>query len=78
MILFLIAMGAIWGLGSWAGLPKPLRLGLTVTVFVLILLTHAVFPPGHPLPAVFGGSFAGWATLAGALVLVALYARGLA
>jgi len=78
MILFLIAMGAIWGLGSWAGLPKPLRIGLTTAVFILILLTHAVFPPGHPLPALLGGSFAGWATLAGALAVVALYARGLA
>lgn len=78
MILFLIAMVAIWGLGSWAGLPRTLRIGLTAAVFVLILLTHAVFPPGHSLPGLFGGSFAGWATLAGALALVALYGRGLA
>ncbi len=78
MILFLIAMVAIWGLGSWAGLPRTLRIGLTAAVFVLILLTHAVFPPGHALPGLFGGSFAGWATLAGALALVALYGRGLA
>ena len=77
MILFLIAMAAIWGLGSWAGLPKAFRIGLTAAVFAIILATHAVFPPGHPLTALFGGSFAGWATLAGALALVALYARGL-
>lgn len=77
MILFLIAMAAIWGLGTWAGLPKTFRIGLTVAVFAVILLTHVAFPPGHALPALFGGSFAGWATLAGALALVALYARGL-
>ena len=77
MILFLIAMAAIWGLGSWAGLPKAFRIGLTAAVFAIILATHAVFPPGHPLTALFGGSFAGWATLAGVLTLIALYARGL-
>jgi len=77
MILFLTAMAAIWGLGTWAGLPKALRIGLTVAVFAIILLTQAVFPPGHPLPGLFGGSFAGWATLAGGLGLIALYARGL-
>jgi len=78
MILFLIAMAAIWGLGTWAGLPKALRTGLTAATFAIILLTHALFPPGHALPALFGGSFAGWATLAGTFALIALYARGLA
>ena len=76
MTLFLIGVAAIWGLGTWAGLAKSLRIGLTAALFGLILLTHAIFPPGHPLAALFGGSFAGWATFAGAVALIALYARG--
>ncbi len=78
MTLFLVGLAAIWGLGSWAGLPKTLRIGLTAGLFAVILMAHALFAPDHPLPALFGGTFAGWATLAGALLLVALYARGLA
>ena len=77
MTLFLVAMAAIWGLASWAGLAKTLRIGLTVLVFAAILLVHALLPPDHPLPSLFGGTFAGWATLAGAVALVALYARAL-
>lgn len=77
MIVFLLALAAIWGLGYVLDLPKSLRWALTGFLFAVILTTHAVLPPGHPLPRLFGGSFAGWATLAGALTLVALYARGL-
>ncbi len=58
-------------------LPLALRWGLTALLFALILVAHALLPPGHPLPALFGGTFAGWATLAGAIALVALYIRGL-
>ncbi len=78
MTLFLVAMAAIWGLGGYAGLPRSLRIGLTVLVFAVILVAHALLPPDNPLPVVFGGTFAGWATLAGAVALVALYVRGLA
>lgn len=78
MTLFLFALAGIWGLGGWAGLPKGLRRGLTALLFAVVLLAHALLPPTHPLPALFGGTFAGWATLAGAVVLVGLYARGLA
>ncbi|HHC29467.1 MAG TPA: molybdopterin biosynthesis protein, partial [Rhodobacterales bacterium] len=70
MTLFLIALVAIWGLGTWAGLPMRLRWGLTALLFAAILLVHALLPPNHPLPALFGGTFAGWATLAGAAVIV--------
>lgn len=77
MTLFIITLAAIWGLGTWLRLPLGLRWGLTALVFSAILLAHAVLPPGHPLPARLGGSFAGWATLAGAVAVVALYARGL-
>jgi molybdopterin/thiamine biosynthesis adenylyltransferase len=77
MTLFVIALAAIWGLGTWLRLPLGLRWGLTALVFAAILLTHAVLPADHALPGLFGGSFAGWATLAGAVALVAVYARGL-
>ncbi|PIE08017.1 MAG: molybdopterin biosynthesis protein [Rhodobacterales bacterium] len=78
MTPFLIALAAIWGLGAWAGLARGLKAGLTAGLFALILLSHALFPPGAPLPQIWGGSFAGWATLAGATALAALYASGLA
>lgn len=78
MTLVLLALAAIWGLGTWFGLPKTLRWGLTALLFAAILLVHAVLPPTHPLPALFGGTFASWATLGGALVLAGLYARGVA
>ena len=77
MTLFLIVLAAIWGLGGWAGLPRGLKLGLTVLLFAAILLAHGLLPADHALARIFGGSFAGWATLAGASVLVWLYAQAL-
>ncbi|GKY90239.1 HesA/MoeB/ThiF family protein [Sinisalibacter aestuarii] len=77
MIVFLLAIAAIWGPGSWLRLPLALRWGLTALLFAVILIAHAALPPGHALPALFGGNFAGWATLAGVVVLVALYIRAL-
>ncbi len=78
MISVILLLTVIWGAGSWLGWPRGLRWGLTALLFAAILLTHAVLPADHPLPQALGGSFAGWATLAGALVLIAGYARGLA
>jgi len=78
MIGFLASLAAIWGLGAWLGMSRGLRWGLTGILFAAILLAHGVLPAEHPLPRAIGGSFAGWATLAGALALVATYARGLA
>ena len=78
MTVFLICIAAIWGLGLWLGMSLSLRWGLTGILFAAILLAHVVLPADHPLPRAIGGSFAGWATLAGALALIATYARGLA
>nr|WP_255553490.1 molybdopterin-synthase adenylyltransferase MoeB [Maritimibacter sp. DP1N21-5] len=42
-----------------------------------VLLAHAILPPDNPLPRLFGGTFAGWATLAAILIVIAGYNRGL-
>ncbi len=78
MIAFLVSLALIWGLGHWLGMSMALRWGLTGLVFAVILLAHGVLPPDHPVPQAIGGSFAGWATLAGAIALVAVYAKGVA
>jgi len=78
MILFLLAIAAIWGLGGLLKVPRGLKLALTALVFATILLAHGLLPAQHPLPMLFGGNFAGWASLAGAAALAAGYARGLA
>jgi len=78
MIGFLTALALIWGGGHFLGFPVRMRTGLTVILFAALLLAHGLLPADHPLPRAIGGSFAGWATLAGALVLVAAYVRALA
>ncbi len=74
---FLLALALIWGLGHWLGFPLRMRAGLTAILFAAVLLAHGLLPVDHALPRAIGGSFAGWATFAGVLALVALYARGL-
>ncbi len=74
MTLFLVVLGAIWGLGALFGLPKRMKLWLTAGLFAVILLAHALMPPASPVLGVFGGSLAGWLTLTGVFVIAAAYA----
>lgn len=78
MIWVLLELALIWGAGLWQGWPKAMRWGLTGFVFIVVLATHMLLPTTHPIVRALGGSFAGWATLAGLIVLVALYARAVA
>lgn len=73
----ILAAAAIWGIGHLLGQPARRRLILIGFLLAVVLLTHALFPTGHPLPRLFGGSFSAWATLTGGLVLVAIYRAGL-
>ncbi|HBZ45165.1 MAG TPA: molybdopterin biosynthesis protein [Maritimibacter sp.] len=77
MIFVLAAIALIWSLGHLFDVPNRRRWVLIALLFAVVLLTHALFPPTHPLPQLFGGSFAAWATLVGGLVLIALYREGL-
>ncbi|MGR3365475.1 MAG: HesA/MoeB/ThiF family protein [Maritimibacter harenae] len=77
MIYVLIAVGAIWGLGVLFKVPTSRRWVLIGILLAAVLLAHAVLPPNHPLPRLFGGTFAGWATLVGVLIAIAGYGRGL-
>lgn len=76
MIRIGLILALIWGGGHLLGLSAARRWVLTAIVFAAVLAVHAVLPPDAPLPRAIGGSFASWATLAGALALVAVYARG--
>jgi molybdopterin/thiamine biosynthesis adenylyltransferase len=78
MIFVLLAAAAIWGAGWFFDVPRARRWVLIAILLAAVLLAHAVLPPDNPLPRLFGGTFAGWATLVGGLVLIALYRRGLA
>ena len=75
MIFLLIALAAIWGLGYLFEQPLARRWFLTFLLLGMVLLAHAILPPEHPIPALFGGTFASWATLVGALALIAGYMR---
>lgn len=76
MIFVFIALAAIWGLGALFKVPASRSWVLTAIVLAAVLLAHALFPVGHPIPQLFGGSFAGWATTVGLVVVIAGYSRG--
>lgn len=76
MIFVLIALVAIWGLGALFKVPSSRSWVLTAILLAAVLSAHAVLPPTHPIPRIFGGTFAGWATLVGALLVIAGYSRG--
>lgn len=76
MIFVFIALAAIWGLGALFKVPASRSWVLTAVVLVAVLLAHALLPPDNPIPQLFGGSFAGWATAVGVLLVIAVYSRG--
>lgn len=69
MILVLAVLGVIWGLRALGKLGYGAALFASGAWMALVLFTHALFPPDHPLPQMFGGSLRGWmtVTLIGAL-----------
>ncbi|MBV7380666.1 HesA/MoeB/ThiF family protein [Maritimibacter dapengensis] len=76
MFVLFVAI-AIWGIGHVLDQPKRRRVTLIALLLAVVLLTHALFPSNHPLPRLFGGNFAAWATLVGGIALVAIYREGL-
>lgn len=77
MIFVLAALAVIWGLGTLFKVPSGRSAVLSAILLAAVLLAHAVLPADHPIPALFGGTFAGWATLVGVLGAGWAYGRGL-
>lgn len=77
MLFVLFAVVAIWGIGHLLGAPKARRWVMIWLLLGAVLLAHAILPPDNPIPQLFGGTFAGWATLAAVLIVIAGYNRGL-
>jgi len=78
MIAILLLLALIWIGGHLLKVSNALRWTLTALVFLAVLLAQGLLPPDNPIPQALGGNFAGWATLAGALALVAGYGAGIA
>lgn len=77
MILVLAMAAAIWGIGWMAGAPVRLRWAMLGMLAAGVLAVQFSLPEGHALRAATGGSAAAWLVLGGAVLLVALYRRGL-
>lgn len=75
MLGLLILVAAVWFGGQFLGLPKRLRVGFLLLLYVAILGVHLLFPDQHPLRLNTGGSAAPWLLLGGAVLLIALYRR---
>lgn len=78
MIAVLVLLALIWVGGHFLKLSAARRWLLTALLFAAILIAQWALPADSPIPMALGGSFESWASLAGALVLVALYSRWLA
>ncbi len=78
MIWVLLIAAGIWGLGHVLGVAAARRLVLIGILMAAVLLAHLAMPPGHPLVRSLGGSFAGWATALGVVIIAAAYGRGVA
>jgi molybdopterin/thiamine biosynthesis adenylyltransferase len=77
MLLVIALGGVIWGAGAAMGTPRAVRLNLLGLLFVVVLGVQLVFPEGHPIRVATGGSAALWLILAGFVVLILAYRKGL-
>jgi len=75
MLLVFALAAALWGVGALMGVPRARRMVLIAVLLVAVILAQLVLPPGNALRAATGGSAAPWLMLAGAGVLVWLYAQ---
>ena len=78
MALVLALMAGLWGLGLWLGAPLRQRLAVTAGVWLAVVLTHLVLPPGHALRQATGGDARVWLVLGGVVLAVWGYRAGLA
>ncbi len=77
MILFLCLAAALWGLGHVTGAPRSARWIMIGLLYVAILAVTVVFPEGHPLARMAGGSTGEWLVLGALIAAVWGYSAGL-
>ncbi|WP_300068835.1 molybdopterin-synthase adenylyltransferase MoeB [uncultured Ruegeria sp.] len=77
MLLVLILAAGLWGIGYIAGVSRAARMLSVAVLLGGVILAQLILPDGHPLREATGGSAALWLILAGFVVLVVLYSRGL-
>ena len=77
MLLVLFLGAVIWGVGAFMGVDRRTRLGLLLVLFSVVLVVQLALPFGHPLRQATGESPALWVILAGFVVLVLMYKKGL-
>jgi len=73
MMVVLIIVAAIWFGGRFLDVPRGVRVGLLVLLFVAVLGVQFAFAPTHPLRIATGGSVALWLMLGGAVAVVLGY-----
>ncbi len=77
MILFLTLAVGLWFLGHLTGAPRSARWIMIGLLYVAILAVTVVFPEGHPLSVMAGGSTGEWLVLGGLIAAVWGYSTGL-
>ena len=77
MVFFLVAAVGLWGFGHLIGAPKSARFMMIGLLYVAVLAATILFPDGHPLHALAGGSTGEWLVLGVLGAAVWGYFRGL-
>jgi molybdopterin/thiamine biosynthesis adenylyltransferase len=73
MLFVLLMAGVLWGIGHLMGAPKQARFYMIGLLYVAVLALQLVFPVGHPLREMTGGSADPWLILGGGVALVLAY-----
>jgi len=73
MLFVLLMAGVLWGIGHLMGAPKQARLYMIGLLYVAVLAVQIIFPAGHPLREMTGGSADPWLILGGGVALVLAY-----
>ncbi len=76
MLLVFALAALLWGVGSIAGAPLRVRLGVVAVVFAGVLLAQVVLPQGNGLRAATGGAAEPWLLLWGLAGMAIVYGFG--
>ncbi len=75
MVWFLMAAAGLWVLGRQLDAPTSARWMMIGLLYVAVLILLIVFPAGHPLQRLFGGSLGEWLVLGGLAAVVFGYGQ---
>lgn len=76
MLMAAAALG-IWGLGWVMGVPRAQRVLVLLALWAAAMAVHLIFPDGHGLRLLVGGTAQVWAVLGGLGALIAGYVFGI-